>query len=98
MASTNTIIQTIVDEAFRGRVMAFYTMAFFGTSPIGSLLAGVAADRFGAPVTVRMGGVMCLLSAAWFAYMLPSIRTFVRPIYVKRGIIAAPPEVEPTET
>jgi MFS family permease len=98
MASTNTIIQTIVDEQFRGRVMAFYTMAFFGTSPIGSLFGGMAADRVGAPMTVRIGGVICLLCAGWFAYMLPSIRTFVRPIYVKRGIIAAPPEVEPTET
>src|SRR5262249_3334242 len=48
MASTNTILQTIVDDRFRGRVMAFYTMAFLGTAPIGSLLAGVLADRVGA--------------------------------------------------
>jgi len=94
MASTNTIIQTIVDEKFRGRVMAFYTMAFFGTAPIGSLFAGMAADRIGAPLTVRVGGVACLLSAAWFAYMLPSLRALVHPIYVERGIIAAPPDVD----
>ena len=49
MAATNTILQTIVDERLRGRVMAFYTMAFFGTAPFGSLLAGVVADRIGAP-------------------------------------------------
>ena len=98
MASTNTIIQTIVVEAFRGRVMSFYTMAFFGTAPIGSLLGGLAADRFGAPVTIRVGAIVCILSAGWFAYMLPAVRKVVRPIYVERGIIAAPPEVDPTET
>ena len=98
MAATNTIIQTVVEEDLRGRVMAFYTMAFFGTAPIGSLFAGMAADRLGAPLTVRIGGVMCLVSGLWFAYALPSIRALVRPIYIQRGIIAAPPEVEPTET
>jgi MFS family permease len=91
MASTNTIIQTIVDEAFRARVMAFYTMAFFGTVPIGSLLAGVLADRIGAPATVRVGAVVCVLSGLWFARMLPTLRAAVRPIYIKRGIIPAPP-------
>jgi MFS family permease len=94
MASTNTIIQTIVDESFRGRVMAFYTMAFFGTAPIGSLFAGMAADRLGAPLTVRIGGIACVLAGAWFAYMLPSLRTVLRPIYIKRGIIAAPPDID----
>jgi len=93
LASTNTIIQTIVDESFRGRVMAFYTMAFFGTVPIGSLLAGLAADRVGAQMTVRIGAVICLASGAWFAYKLPALRSVLRPIYVKRGIIA-PPDVD----
>ena len=94
LASTNTIIQTIVDESFRGRVMSFYTMAFFGTAPIGSLVAGVAAARFGAPVTVASGGVVCLIMAIWFASALPEIRRHVRPIYIKRNIIAAPPDVD----
>lgn len=98
MASTNTIIQTIVDEPFRGRVMSFYTMAFFGTAPIGSLFGGMAADRIGAPLTIRIGAIICLAAAIWFAYMLPSLRALVHPIYVARGIIAAPPEVDPTET
>jgi len=89
-ASTNTIIQTIVDERFRGRVMAFYTMAFFGTVPIGSLFAGLLADRIGAPRTVALGGVVCILSGMWFAYVLPSIRPLVRKIYIERGIVAAP--------
>ena len=95
LASTNTIIQTIVDESFRGRVMAFYTMAFFGTVPIGSLLAGLAADRVGAPMTVRIGAIICLGSGAWFAYRLPALRAVIRPIYIKRGIIQVPqPEVD----
>src|SRR5689334_17324897 len=86
MASTNTIIQTIVDERFRGRVMAFYTMAFFGSAPIGSLLGGMLADRVGAPRTILWGGVVCLCAAAWFAVQLPTLRALVRKIYIERGI------------
>jgi MFS family permease len=94
MASTNTIIQTIVEERFRGRVMAFYTMAFFGTVPIGSLLSGIAAEHAGAPMTVRIGGLICFASGLWFASQLPMLRTLVRPIYVERGIIVEPPAVD----
>jgi MFS family permease len=90
LAATNTILQTIVEERLRGRVMSFYTMAFFGTVPIGSLLGGVIADRFGAPVTVRVSGIVCLIGGAWFAYKLPAIRAVVRPIYRERGIITVP--------
>ena len=89
MASTNTIIQTVVSEELRGRVMAFYTMAFLGTAPIGSLLAGVAADRIGPTATIRVGGVACIAAALWFASRLPALRLLVRPIYVERGIIAS---------
>ena len=89
MASTNTIIQTVVSEELRGRVMAFYTMAFLGTAPIGSLLAGVAADRIGPTTTIRLGGVACIAAALWFASRLPALRLLVRPIYVERGIIAS---------
>ena len=89
MASTNTILQTIVEEELRGRVMAFYTMAFLGTAPIGSLLAGVLAERVGEPATIMVGGVACLLAAGWFALRLPALREQVRPIYVARGVIAA---------
>ena len=89
MASTNTIIQTVVSEELRGRVMAFYTMAFLGTAPIGSLLAGVAADRIGPTATIRLGGVACIAAALWFASRLPALRLLVRPIYVERGIIAS---------
>ena len=90
LAATNTILQTIVEERLRGRVMSFYTMAFFGTVPIGSLLGGVFADRFGAPMTVRLSGVICLMAAAWFASRLPAIRAVIRPIYMERGIITVP--------
>ena len=89
MASTNTIIQTVVQEELRGRVMAFYTMAFLGTAPIGSLLAGVAADRIGPQRTVLFGGLACIAAGVWFAVRLPRLRELVRPIYVERGILAA---------
>jgi MFS family permease len=87
MASTNTVIQTIVDDEKRGRVMSFYTMAFLGTAPFGSLLAGVLSSRIGAPQTVVLSGVLCLAAAIWFAYELPASRQVVRPIYVRMGIL-----------
>ena len=90
LAATNTVLQTIVEERLRGRVMSFYTMAFFGTVPIGSLLGGVMADRYGAMPTVMATGVVCLAGSAWFAYRLPAIRAVVRPIYRERGIITVP--------
>ncbi|HEX6574099.1 MAG TPA: MFS transporter [Gemmatimonadaceae bacterium] len=93
MASTNTIVQTIVREELRGRVMAFYTMAFLGTAPLGSLIAGAVAERIGATNTILAGGMGCVLAAAWFASRLPTLRKEVRPIYIERGILAA--EVEP---
>ena len=88
MASTNTILQTIVEERLRGRVMAFYTMAFLGTTPIGSLIAGMVADRIGPTNTIIVGGVACIAGGLWFAARLPHFRSYVRPIYIERGIIA----------
>jgi len=90
MAVSNTILQTIVDEDKRGRVMSFYTMAFMGTAPFGSLLAGSVAQRIGAPRTLLFGGIGCLLGAIWFATSLSELRRDVRPIYVRIGIL---PEV-----
>jgi MFS family permease len=89
MASTNTIVQTVVEEHLRGRVMAFYTMAFLGTAPIGSLLAGVIAQRIGSEHTILLGGLGCVFAGGWFALRLPRLRDIVRPIYVERGILAA---------
>jgi MFS family permease len=90
MAATNTVLQTLVDDRLRGRVMAFYTMAFFGTAPIGSLLAGVAADRIGSRWTIAIGGAACILNGVWLAARLPRLRAIVHPIYVERGILPVP--------
>lgn len=90
MAASNTVLQTIVDEDKRGRIMSFYTMAFMGTAPFGSLLAGSVAQKIGAPHTLMFGGIGCILGALWFARSLPALRRDVRPIYIKIGIL---PEV-----
>ncbi len=94
MAATNTVLQTLVEDELRGRLMAFYTMAFLGTAPIGSLLAGVVADRLGAPMTIRLGGLACVLAAAWYGVKLPQLRKIVRPIYIERGILPVPAVVD----
>ncbi len=87
MAASNTILQTIVEDEKRGRVMAFYSMAFIGMAPFGSLLAGFLAARIGAPATLAYGGALCLISSFWFARQLPVIRRFIRPIYRQLGIL-----------
>jgi MFS family permease len=92
MAASNTVIQTLVTEDKRGRVMSYYTMAFMGMAPFGSLLAGTMANRVGAPLTVISNGAVVLLGAAWFASRLPSLRRVIRPIYQEMGIL--PPEEE----
>jgi MFS family permease len=90
MASSNTVIQTIVDDDKRGRVMSFYAMTFAGMAPFGSLLAGWMAQRIGAPLTLAIGGACCIAGGVAFASRLPMLRRIVRPIYVSKGII---PEV-----
>ena len=67
MASSNTLIQTMSPDAMRGRVMAVYSMMFMGMAPFGALIAGALANRFGAPVTVALGGFACLVGALIFA-------------------------------
>jgi MFS family permease len=107
MAASNTIIQTLVDEDKRGRVMSYYTMAFMGMAPFGSLLAGTMAHAIpstplwifsktmlaGAQWTVIINGLVVVLGAAWFATRLPALRVVVRPIYQEMGIIPAPEEM-----
>ncbi|MFZ0807134.1 MAG: MFS transporter [Candidatus Sulfotelmatobacter sp.] len=90
MASSNTVLQTIVENEKRGRVMSFYAMSFQGVAPFGSLIAGALASRIGAPHTLMMGGAICVGCAALFASQLPKLRQLVRPIYLKIGVI---PEV-----
>ena len=87
MAASNTIIQTVVDDSKRGRVMSFYTVAFVGMAPFGSLLAGALAHAIGAPRTVIFSGVCCLAGATWFTTQRPAIRKWIRPIYQDLGII-----------
>jgi MFS family permease len=91
MASSNTIIQTVVSDRMRGRVMSFYSMAFMGMAPFGGLLAGALAHRIGAPHTILVSGAACLLAAAWFATRLPALRKVMRPVYREMGIL--PPEI-----
>jgi MFS family permease len=93
MAASNTIIQTLVTEDKRGRVMSYYTMAFMGTAPFGSLLAGSMARVVGAPWTVIGNGAVVVLGAAWFFTRLPALRRVVRPIYQEMGIIPAAREM-----
>lgn len=87
MASGNTILQTIVDDDKRGRAMSFYLMAFTGTIPIGSFLAGSLASAIGVPATLQIGGSVCLIGAIIFASRLKELKKVVHPIYVKLGII-----------
>jgi MFS family permease len=81
------VLQTLVEDRLRGRVMAFYTMAFFGTAPFGSLVGGLAAARVGAPWTIGFSGAACIAAGLWLASRLPMLRAIVRPIYVRRGIL-----------
>ena len=90
MASSNTILQTIAEEDKRGRVMSFYTMAFMGTVPFGSLLAGFLASKIGAPHTLFIGGLCCIAGSFGFSRQRKALKAAVHPIYVKKGII---PEV-----
>jgi len=89
MAASNTIIQTIVTEDKRGRVMSYYTMAFVGMAPFGSLIAGAMASAVGAPVAVIVNGSVVVLGAAWFMTRLPAVRRTIRPIYREMGILPA---------
>jgi MFS family permease len=86
-ASSNTILQTIVDEDKRGRVMSFYTLAIMGTAPFGSLMAGGLAKVIGAPSTILIGGVVCIIGALLFFRRLPELKNKVRPVYVKMGVL-----------
>ena len=95
MTTSNTILQTLVDDDKRGRVMSFYTMAFMGTAPFGSLLAGSLASRIGVPNTLIIGGVSCILGATVFARKLPGLKKMMHPIYKRMGILPEVPlEIE----
>lgn len=86
--SSNTILQTIVDEDKRGRVMSFYTVAFISMVTFGNLAAGSLASKIGAANTLVIGGVFCIAGAILFARQLPALRQLVRPIYQRMGVLA----------
>lgn len=96
MSSSNTLIQAMVPDELRGRVMAFYAMTFMGMAPLGSLLGGALADRIGAPITVTIGAVACLAGAAWFATKLPKIRIEARRLIVAQTMVGGDPAAEMT--
>ena len=91
-ASSNTVIQTLVQERYRGRTMALFTMSFLGMAPLGSLAAGSLAHRIGTPETLFLGGAASAIAAIVFARQLPALREHVRPIYLKMGLLTEDPD------
>jgi MFS family permease len=89
MAGSNTFLQTLVDDDKRGRVMAMFTMSFMGMVPIGSLISGTLASHIGAPRTVMLGGLTCIVGGILFERVRPHMRKLVEPIYIERGILPA---------
>src|SRR5439155_5096981 len=90
MAAANTLIQTMVDEDKRGRVMGFFGMAFQGAAPFGSLLAGWLAGLVGVRAVVLGSGVLVALGGLAFATQLPRLRLAARPVYARLGILPQP--------
>jgi MFS family permease len=96
MAASNTLIQAMVPDALRGRVMAVYSMMFMGMAPFGALLAGSLADRIGAPITVAAGGIVCVCAAVVFRLRLPALRGEARQLIVAQEMAGGLPPAEVT--
>jgi MFS family permease len=94
MASSNTLIQTMVPDVLRGRVMALYSMMFMGMAPFGALLGGAMADRVGAPITVAVGAVASIIGATLFGLNLPKIRTEARQLIIAQSVAGGEPSEE----
>jgi MFS family permease len=94
MASSNTILQTIVEDDKRGRVMSLYATAFMGMAPLGSLVGGSLAGWIGAPTTLILVGTSCMVGSFLFRKILPTLRIMIRPIYVRKGILSEKSEIE----
>jgi MFS family permease len=92
--TSNTLIQAMVPDELRGRVMAVYTMMFMGMAPLGSLFAGAMADRLGAPLTLSIGGVICMIAASVFLWRLPQFRIYARELVVAQGLAGGDPAQE----
>ena len=91
MACSNTLIQVMVPDALRGRVMAVYSMMFMGMAPIGALLGGVLSDRLGPQITVAIGGVASVAGAGWFWMQLPKIRVEARRLIIAQAAAGGEP-------
>jgi len=96
MASSNTLIQTMVPDALRGRVMSVYSMMFMGMAPFGALLAGAIAHRIGAPLTVALGGAVCIVGSLVFGSKWPALRGEARQLIVAQGMRSGEPAEEMT--
>jgi len=96
MSSSNTLIQVMVPDHLRGRIMAMYTMMFMGMAPFGSLFAGALAERVGAPLTVRIGASACIGGAILFGNYLPKVRVEARRLIVAQEAAGGEPAVEMT--
>jgi len=96
MASSNTLIQAMVPDRLRGRVMSVYSMMFLGMAPFGGLAAGYAAERIGAPATITGGGIVCVAAAIVFRLRLPSLRVEARELIVAQGLAGGEPPQEIT--
>jgi MFS family permease len=94
MACSNTLIQTMVPDQLRGRVMSLYSMMFMGMAPFGAFFGGALAHRFGAPITVASGGVACILGAIWFGRALPELRIEARRLIIAQGMAGGEPAQE----
>ncbi len=96
MSSSNTLIQAMVPDHLRGRLMAVYSMMFMGMAPLGALLGGASAEHLGAPLTVSIGAVACLGGAAWFGFTLPKVRVEARRLIVAQALAGGDPVEEMT--
>ncbi len=94
MACSNTLIQTIVPDHLRGRVMSLYSMMFMGMAPFGAFFGGALANRIGAPMTVAVGGIACVFGAIWFGRALPELRIEARRLIVAQGLAGGEPVQE----
>ena len=94
MACSNTLIQVMVPDALRGRMMAVYSMMFMGMAPIGALLGGALSDHLGAPLTVAFGGLASVFGAGWFDRQLPKIRVEARKLILAQAMVPGEPADE----
>jgi MFS family permease len=96
MACSNTLIQTMVPDVLRGRVMSVYSMMFMGMAPFGALLGGALADRLGAPWTVAIGGAASIVGAILFGRKLPAFRGEARQLIIAQAVVGGEPSQEMT--